>query len=101
MNEIDTTIPAIPEKQVKANFDKFTLEVTGDRSRGEGIVTIRVPYEQDGVFVREENITFGGEEYNAFWENYNSDKQIVEKLFPEANTEQIPDTIPNVVDNSL
>jgi hypothetical protein len=86
-----------PEKKFYPDYNNYSLFVNGDATKGERFATITIPMnDADGNFIEMKTSRISGEDFNDFWSNFSSDKNVIETLFPEADSSSIPDNIINV-----
>lgn len=87
-------------RKLRYNYDAYEIHVSGDGSQGERICVISLPVQDtDNRFLYSESVFLKGEDFNHFWENYNTDKDAIKKLFElkevEANLDEVNETVLN------
>ena len=82
--------PIILTESQKKKFHSVYIENLGEKLMAKVIFHVVCPV--SGSFIKEEVLTYTGEEYNRFWENFNNGKFLYEELVGNEEI-TIPDEI--------
>lgn len=80
------------------DFNNYTLNVSGNAKKGKRSVRINVPILDDkGNRIDSAMVELSGADFNTFWTNYTSDKQVVAAVLKGQDTTGFDDSIVNVL----
>jgi hypothetical protein len=86
--------PIILTESQKKRFQSVTISRLSDDALMAKVI-FHVVCPNSGAFIKEEILTYTGEDYNTFWENFNNGAYLYEELTKNLENIELPEGIEN------